>query len=150
MELSDREIIELKQGYELLDVDNEGTFQARDLVNFMRHFGRDVSERDMQSLINAWDLDGNGTLDFDEFLMAMVSVMTNEPDDYALRQTFRFYDKDNTGFIGLHQMRDVMVKLRMQPSEDELDDIMQEGDEDKDGFLCFEEFANMMTPSKRS
>ena len=54
-------------------------------------------------MVNEVDADGNGTIDFAEFLTMMASKMTD--DEAEIGEAFREFDKDGNGYIsaaGIH------------------------------------------------
>ena len=56
-------------------------------------------------MVNEVDADGNGTIDFAEFLTMMASKMTD--DEAEIGEAFREFDKDGNGYIsaaGIHGM----------------------------------------------
>ena len=70
-----------------------------------------------------------------------MSVLT--PKD--LRQAFKLFDKDKSGFIEVREIRDVTTTLGMPLSMDELEDFMKMADQNGDGILDYNEFVKAMT-----
>ena len=60
---------------------------------------------------------------------------------YAL---FRIYDKAGEGFITMDTLRGLISELLAPLSDDELDGIIEELDEDGSGTMDFDEFCEMM------
>lgn len=93
------------------------------------------------------DLNGNGELDYSEWLLA--SSKRNELiNDSRLKQAFDYFDKDGSGAISLEELKNVLGDTGLS-ANDELDqgvweDIMAEADENGDGEIDFMEFKNMM------
>lgn len=88
------------------------------------------------------DLDGNGSLDYTEFVMATISeknLVTQE----RLKQAFKMFDKDNSGALSPEEIKDVLCfDSTVDPKE--IDAIIAEVDENGDGEIQFDEFCNMM------
>ncbi|XP_064545783.1 calmodulin-beta-like [Drosophila montana] len=146
MDMTADQMKEFQRAFKMLDRDGEGNIQARDLGAFMRDLGKMPTDSELQSMVNQVDTDGNGTIDFEEFASAMMARMKQVPDDDDLREAFNVYDKEGTGIVGPDQLRSVMIALRLKPTFEEIDELIQEGDEDGDGFLSYEEFVRLMTP----
>ncbi|OJJ43926.1 hypothetical protein ASPZODRAFT_18705 [Penicilliopsis zonata CBS 506.65] len=62
-----------------------------------------------------------------------------------LREAFRVFDKDGNGDITAVELGDVMRSLGQNPSETELEDMINEIDTDRNGTISFEEFLGMMS-----
>jgi len=93
------------------------------------------------------DLNGNGELDFSEWLVAS-SKRTELLEDKKLNQAFQYFDKDESGTITLDELKEAMGAAGPSSNED-LDqgvweDILREADENGDGEIDFGEFKNMM------
>ena len=52
-----------------------GTITTRELGTVMRSLGQNPTEAELQDMINEVDADGNGTIDFPEFLSLMARKM---------------------------------------------------------------------------
>lgn len=88
------------------------------------------------------DIDGNGTIDYTEFVMATMNqqnMMSNE----KLMQAFKMFDKDGSGTISADEIRGVLGSGG-QLSQNSIEDIIKEVDENGDGEIQFEEFVHMM------
>merc|ERR1712130_923383 len=72
-----------------------------------------------------------------------------EEDDEALKkelkEAFRIYDKDQQGYITTDTLKEILREIDNKLSEEDLDGIIEEVDEDGSGTLDFDEFMEMMT-----
>uniref|UniRef100_A0A4X1VR86 EF-hand domain-containing protein n=1 Tax=Sus scrofa TaxID=9823 RepID=A0A4X1VR86_PIG len=70
----------------------------------------------LQDMINEVDADGNGTIDFPEFLTMMARKMKDTDSEEEIREAFCVFDKDGNGYIN-----------------EEVDGMIREADIDSDG-----------------
>ena len=61
-------------------------------------------------MINEVDADGNGTIDFPEFLNLMERKMKDTNSEEELKEAFCVFDKDQNGFISVVELHHVMIK----------------------------------------
>ena len=61
-----------------------------------------------------------------------------------LKEAFRIYDKDSQGFITTITLKEILREIDTTLTEDDLDNIIDEVDEDGSGTLDFDEFQEMM------
>eukprot|EP00800_Vazella_pourtalesii_P023883 TRINITY_DN992_c0_g2_i1.p1 TRINITY_DN992_c0_g2~~TRINITY_DN992_c0_g2_i1.p1 ORF type:complete len:114 (-),score=43.80 TRINITY_DN992_c0_g2_i1:90-431(-) len=110
----------------------------------MKTLGQDPTEEELQDMINEVDMDGNGTIEFEEFCKLMSNKRMHVDEDAELKQAFNVFDKDGNGKISKDELRDVMKSLGETMLESELDEMMREADSNGDGEVDFEEFKRMM------
>ncbi|CAF0929142.1 unnamed protein product [Rotaria sordida] len=67
------------------------------------------------------------------------------PEELAeLREAFRVFDQNGDGSITLSELRIVLDQMGLDPSEEELQDMIREVDEDQSGTISFAEFVDMV------
>uniref|UniRef100_A0A3Q2XT84 EF-hand domain-containing protein n=1 Tax=Hippocampus comes TaxID=109280 RepID=A0A3Q2XT84_HIPCM len=59
----------------------------------MRSLGQNPTEAELQDMINEVDADGNGTIDFPEFLTMMARKMKDTDSEEEIKEAFRVFDK---------------------------------------------------------
>ena len=77
----------------------------------MRSLGQNPTEAELQDMINEADADGNGTIDFPEFLIMMVNNMRDTENDLEIKEAFKVFDRDGNGYISAAELRHVMINL---------------------------------------
>ena len=65
----------------------------------MRSLGQNPTEAELQDMINEVDADGNGTIDFPEFLTMMARKMRDTDSEEEIKEAFKVFDKDGNGYI---------------------------------------------------
>jgi len=134
-QLNAEQIAVFKDAFSLFDDDGSGTISTKELGTVMKSLGQNPTEAELQEMINEIDIDGNGEIDFDEFLLHMVKEINEGADsEEELFQAFREFDRDGNGLRPAAEMKYIMLI-----SDEEDDDL------DGDGYLNFEEFVNLVT-----
>jgi calmodulin len=110
----------------------------------MRSLGQRPSEEELRQMIAEVDADGNGAVDFPEFLSLLERKMRDAGAEDELREAFQVFDQDQNGFISLDEFRHVMVDLGERLTDDELSEMLREADIDGDGQINYAEFAKVM------
>ncbi|KAK9696251.1 EF-hand domain pair [Popillia japonica] len=143
--LSEDQVAEFKEAFMLFDKDEDGTITMAELGVVMRSLGQRPTETELRDMVNEVDQDGNGTIEFNEFLQMMSKKMKDADGEEELREAFRVFDKNNDGLISSNELRHVMTSLGERLSEEEVDDMIKEADMDGDGQVNYEEFVTILT-----
>merc|ERR1711998_273771 len=125
--LTDDQIQEIREAFDLFDTDGSGTIDAKELKVAMRALGLDAKKDEIRRMINDIDKDGSGTIDFNEFL-----------------KVFRLFDDDETGKISFKNLKRVAQELGENMTDEELQEMIDEADRDGDGEVNEEEFFRIM------
>ncbi|KAG2469157.1 CAM2B protein, partial [Polypterus senegalus] len=128
-----------KEAFSLFDKDGDGTITTKELGTVMRSLGQNPTEAELQDMINEVDADGNGTIDFPEFLTMMARKMKDTDSEEEIREAFRVFDKDGNGYISAAELRHVMTNLGEKLTDEEVDEMIREADIDGDGQVNYEE-----------
>ncbi|KAH9682413.1 calmodulin-like protein 8 [Citrus sinensis] len=73
----------------------------------------------------------------------MSEVLTNE-QIVEFKEAFCLFDKDGDGCITVEELATVIRSLDQNPTEEELQDMINEVDSDRNGTIEFGEFLNLM------
>ena len=131
-DLTDEQIAEFKEAFALFDKDGDGTITTKELGTVMRSLGQNPTEAELQDMINEVDADGNGTIDFPEFLNLMARKMKDTDSEEELQEAFKV------------ELRHVMTNLGEKLTDEEVDEMIREADVDGDLEVNYEEFVKMM------
>ena len=68
MSLSQKEVQELKEQFQLFDTDGSGYISWKELGHMLRALGSNPTEAELKKMISKHDKDGSRGLDFTEYL----------------------------------------------------------------------------------
>ena len=142
--LTEDKINEFKEAFEIFDKDKDGYITTKELGDIMKNLGQTPSEAELQDMINEVDIDGNGTIDFKEFLGLMARKMRDNDSEEELIEAFKVFDRDGNGLISNVELQHVMASLGENVTMDEVDEMIKEADLDGDGYINYEEFVKMI------
>lgn len=140
--LSEEEIKGLKAMFTNMDTDKSGTITYEELKSGLARLGSKLSEAEVKQLMDAADVDGNGTIDYIEFITATMHRHKLERDEH-LYKAFQYFDKDGSGFITRDELESAMKEYGMG-DEESIREVISEVDTDNDGRINYEEFCAMM------
>ncbi|XP_052769162.1 neo-calmodulin-like [Mya arenaria] len=143
-ELSPEQLDELRQAFHVFDKDDDGTISTQELGIVMRSLGQDPSEDELQEIVREADTDGDGVIEFDEFIVMMTKQMTNIGSEKDIREAFKVFDPQNLGYITSSDLRHVMTTRGDRMSDEEVDEMIADADLDGDGCIEYEEFVKMI------
>merc|ERR1712029_234519 len=141
--LANDEIKCLKVCFDLFDTKKQEFLSGDDLGDIMRAMGFRPS-----------DEDGSGEIEFGEFCQLCATFLVEDPDmetmKKELKDAFRVYDKEGQGFITTETLRGLIGELLAPLTDEELEGILEELDEDGSGSMDFDEFCEMMMTKPES
>ncbi|KAJ1724025.1 hypothetical protein LPJ53_001662 [Coemansia erecta] len=143
--VSEERAAEYREAFSVFDTNGDGYITAEELGKAMRSLGYSPTEINLRDMINEVDRDGNGKVDFSEFLTLMARQTKNANEEDELREAFKVFDKDGNGFISREELRNVMTTLGEKLTQEEVTEMIREADVDGDGQINYEEFVKMMT-----
>ncbi|KAG1347705.1 neo-calmodulin [Cocos nucifera] len=138
------QISEFQEAFNLFDKDRDGCITLEELETVIKSLGQNPTEDELHEMIKEIDADGNGTIEFGEFLSLMARKMKETDAEEELKEAFKVFDKDQNGYISASELKHVMISLGEKLTDEEVDQMIKEADLDGDGQVNYEEFVRMM------
>jgi len=92
----------------------------------MRSLGQNPTDVELQDMINEVDADGNGTIDFPEFLSLQARKMKDTDTEEEHIEAFKVFDRDGSGYISADEIRHIMCNLGEKITDEEMDEMLAE------------------------
>eukprot|EP00798_Chlamydomonas_sp_ICE-L_P000565 gene565-1975_t len=137
-------VAELKEAFQLFSKSGDGSILAKDLGTVMRAVGKSPTEAQIKTIVAEIDPEGRGSLDFNEFLVAMGKDIPMFDSEKDLVAAWKVFDSDNKGFVTTSQLRHVLASIGEKLSPEELEDLCKESDPNNTGKIERDEFIRMM------
>uniref|UniRef100_A0A2N9HJE8 EF-hand domain-containing protein n=1 Tax=Fagus sylvatica TaxID=28930 RepID=A0A2N9HJE8_FAGSY len=147
--LQDVQLNQLKDIFARFDMDSDGSLTILELAALLRSLGLKPSGDQIHVLLANMDSNGNGLVEFDELINAILPDMNEEVfiNQEQLLEVFRSFDRDGNGYITAAELAGSMAKMGQPLTYKELTEMIKEADMDGDGVISFNEFAAVMAKS---
>ncbi|KAM6940415.1 calcineurin subunit B type 1b [Xenentodon cancila] len=142
------EIKRLGKRFKKLDLDKSGSLSVDEFMSLPELQQNPLVQR----VVDIFDTDGNGEVDFLEFIEGVSKFSLKGNKQQRLHFAFRIYDMDKDGFISngeLFQVLKMMVGNNLKDAQLQqiVDKTIIKADKDGDGRISFEEFCLVRIPS---
>lgn len=140
-------VVEAQGVFREFDKDKNGFISAQELGTALRMLGLNPTMKEVQNMINEIDQNGDGMIDFDEFL-AFLKRSYKKPDEVKmeLKKAFQVFDLNKDGFISRAELQSVLTKMGEKLTEKEVDEMMEKADKNGDGKIDYDEYVDTMYP----
>mmetsp|Transcript_32710 Transcript_32710/g.59876 ORF Transcript_32710/g.59876 Transcript_32710/m.59876 type:complete len:808 (+) Transcript_32710:95-2518(+) len=138
---------EIGRMFDLYDSDGGGEIDSGELADLMRSLGKVMDEVEAKDMMKHLDIDGDGTVSKEEFMLWHMEQIRNPPEmepEEVARQIFKIFDDDGSDSITIQEFKDVLDRFKVDLSIDEITDLARELDVDGDGTISEEEFAALL------
>ncbi|XP_005807851.1 caltractin [Xiphophorus maculatus] len=143
-DLTEEQKQEIKEAFDLFDTDGTGTIDIKELKVAMRALGFEPKKEEIKKMVSDIVKDGSGTIDFDDFLCMMTQKMNEKDSKEEIMKAFRLFDDDCTGKISFKNLKRVAKELGENLTDEELQEMIDEADQDGDGEVNEQEFLRIM------
>ena len=145
---SEEELAEFKEAFNMFDKDGDGTITVYELGTVMRSLGRECTEQEVKDMIKEVDTDGNGEIDFQEFLDLMARKIDGRSFEDELKEVFMTLDDDGSGYITDDEIKMIMHALGEKVTDQDIQEMIKFADSDGDDQVTLEDFMRVMTLGK--
>ncbi|OMJ85159.1 hypothetical protein SteCoe_13549 [Stentor coeruleus] len=132
----------LQEVFHKIDRNGDGRISHEELLQeLLNEMPSEDAEEETLKVMKATDVDGNGTIDYSEFLRVSLQqehLLSKE----NIRKTFAYFDKDESGTLEREELISWLC-LGGLP-EDIVNDLINDADANGDGSISLEEFENLL------
>ncbi|OQR83848.1 calmodulin-like protein [Achlya hypogyna] len=145
-ELTETEIAEFREIFNLVDRDRGGSITKVELGELMDTLGINTSPEEIDLMINEIDQDSNGEIDFDEFVAVMSRKVNATYSADQVKASFRMFENASTpGFIRVDRLRQALTLYGSDKiTEEQAHELISQLEPDSNGLINYEEYVNMM------
>jgi len=141
--ISKNDVKSIRDLFYHFDIDKDGRLTKEEIEKGIKNAQYlYFSASEMERLMNVVDIDGNGYIEYQEFIAATYNkkkILT----EFNLKKAFDMFDKDKSGKISSDELKTVLGVGNEENSFVWMN-IISEIDSDGDGEISFEEFKTMM------
>eukprot|EP01064_Diplonema_japonicum_P037740 TRINITY_DN893_c0_g4_i1.p1 TRINITY_DN893_c0_g4~~TRINITY_DN893_c0_g4_i1.p1 ORF type:complete len:194 (+),score=50.11 TRINITY_DN893_c0_g4_i1:30-584(+) len=131
IELTAQQKAEVKQAFDLFDVDGTGKIQAKDIKVALRALGFEPNKDELKRLVSSVDKTGSGVLDFNMFLEVLVKKMGEKDSKEETLKAFKMFcdterhDRGKGEVITFEDLRVVSQEIGEQMTDEELMEMIE-------------------------
>ncbi|VDK86814.1 unnamed protein product [Dibothriocephalus latus] len=111
IEFSSKQRKELRQAFDLLDVQGKGSIDIADIQLPLRALGFQPSREELRVLCSKYDPDKKGAIDFSGFLALLSNKMLEDDTKDELVRAFRLFDIKDRGCITFQNLKKITKTL---------------------------------------
>jgi len=130
--------------FQAWDKNGDGVLSKEEIFEGYKSMLGEVKAKEEADLImETMDLDGNGVIDYNEFLTAAMNrkkVLSKQ----NLEATFKAFDADGSGKISVEEVSQIFIDQSNVEERSKFEKIMRDADVNGDGEISLDEFINLM------
>lgn len=138
------EIQEYKVAFKLFDINENGVLEEKELENCMRSLGQNFSNTELKEILLFQNKVGLN-FEFHEFLDLMAKHRQEEKDKTSIIKSFKYFDRDNTGYIYYEEFKHAITSIAEKLSTEEINKLEEEISYDSDGKFQYKELVKKIS-----
>ena len=135
---------EYKKVFESYSKGQEGNVNKQELANIFKAINIYASDEEIKEIIKKMDLEDKKEINYDEFLTIINQREKDVDEEKEVLKAFKVFDKEGNGLININELKDIMLSMVNNWSENEKNEMFAEADIDMDGYLNYEDFVRTM------
>ena len=142
--LSDEQINLLKEAFDLFDMEKTGKIDFHELKLTLKAFGFKITKEEMFIIKEKLDPQNTNKISFDNFIDLMTQKFSERNPREEAIMAFDLFDEDKKGKINFKNLKKTIKEINENLTDLELKAIIDEFDNDKDGFITKNDFLKIM------
>ena len=137
---------EIKEIFDYFDKDQGGSIDSDELKECLKCLGENVLDEEVNDMIAAMDIDGDGTINYEEFLKEMKKRYGKRDPEREIASAFQRLSEEGTEFITRDGLLKIMNKIFKENAmnNEEAEDMIRVATKGQRNHITFNEFRNIM------
>ncbi|KAL4438648.1 hypothetical protein ABPG74_015546 [Tetrahymena malaccensis] len=139
-QISQYEKSSVAQLFEQLDTNHTGSLSKEEIAQVCKlQFGQQLTETQINDIFEELDIDKSGNISYNEF----ITIVSNKQEllcEENVAKSFRYFDKDNNGFITQDELKKSLGYSLISKNEKAWNEFMSKCDLNGDNKISFDEF----------
>ena len=148
--VSQEQIEEIKEAFNIFDVDSSGSIDYRELKAAMKALGIKVDKAELKKMITDVDEDGSGEIELPEFIQMMTAKMGDSDTREEIEKVFKMFDTSGKGKIEFIDFKRICKELGESMTEDQQQSMFDHADAGGKGYVSFDDFFKLMKKKDKS
>mmetsp|Transcript_26397 Transcript_26397/g.26648 ORF Transcript_26397/g.26648 Transcript_26397/m.26648 type:complete len:152 (+) Transcript_26397:274-729(+) len=147
--LTTEELIEFREVFSLVDKDGSGRISKEELGELMDTLGIDASPDDLEQMVMDVDKNGDGTINFDEFVAVMSKKVNAAYTSGEVKSAFKVFEGSApAGYVRAETLvRNLCTYGSEKLTEDQAYELVMQLEADSNGMINYVDYVNMMMSS---
>lgn len=147
LELTEEQRLEIKSAFEVFDTDKNGKIDKQELRICVKAMGFDVPKEELNEYIQERGDPEKETIDFNAFHDFLGILMQKRNQTEEIKRSYRLFKDGAQGNITINDLRRIAKEMGTGITEEDIQIMIKEFDEDGDGEINMAEFMAIMDPS---
>ncbi|XP_006823620.1 neo-calmodulin-like [Saccoglossus kowalevskii] len=137
------------EAFKEIDKDDSGYVTVDEVKKVLKDLGEEVSDEDIDKFFESADKNDDGKISYNEFYAAWVKATEEAKKEGELSQdemleAFKALDADGNGSLTKDEVKKALQDASSYYSDEQVDSMIKEADEDKDGKVDYKEFVKVL------
>ena len=141
--LTDEKLKECKIIFDLIDEDKDTKITPEELGPALRVCGASPSQQELEMAIQSSG-DQSNLINFEKFIDIYEKLINNQDSEEDIINELKKLDKNGSGTITVNDLRNLLANYGDVLTKEEVDDVVQEANADKNGKINIEKFAKIL------
>ena len=145
--LSKVQFEEVERAFKTFDTDASGLLDKHELKMAFRALGFDIKKSQIEEYLQRFDPKGYGGIDKSAFHQIMDPLVYNRDPVSEAQRSYKGFDPNGKGRpIDVKMLRKICTEFNIIMTDEKLQKMIEEFDEDGDGFINEDEFIQIFNP----
>ena len=141
--LTEEELAEFQEIFNLVDLDKGGTISKDELKQLMNTLGLKPTQEELNQMVDEIDADGNGEIDFDEFVTVMSRKVNTSYTPTQVKAAFKVFERDcPQGYVSMSALEQALTTYGTEKlSLTDAQELLSQIEPDENGLINYVECA---------